>query len=147
MALRDWIGKGNHGAIHAISANDEVRHTPKIAKIAEIALAKPKNKLTSFITTVPSKAVFENLEQFRFDLIPEEIAAGSSEQELERVNNMAWELMKFDDLPFNEAIKLAAEIVVSCEVSACEAAYENVQALWNRLSGEFSEKRTNGLIE
>lgn len=147
MALRDWIGKGNHGAIHAISANDEVRCMPKIAKIAEIALAKQDNKQTVFTSAVASKTAYENLEQFRFDLIPAAIAEGSSEQELERVNNMAWEFMKFDELPFNEAIKLAAEIVVSCEVSACEAAYEDVQALWHRLSGGVSEKRTNGLIE
>lgn len=42
--------------------------------------------------------------------------------------------MKVDGLPFNEAIRMAAEIVVSCDVSACEAAYEDVQALWIRLS-------------
>jgi len=144
MALRDWIGKCNHGAIHAISANDEVRHPPKIATIAEIALAKPKNKQTAFTSAVASKAAYENLEQFRFDLIE---GSAASVQEVERVNNMAWEFMRVDEMTFADAISLAAEIVVSCEVSACEAAYENVQALWHRLSGEHSEKRTNGLIE
>jgi hypothetical protein len=84
------------------------------------------------------------LRQFRFDLIE---GTEDSEQEIGRVNNMAWEFMKVDAMAFAEAIRLAAEIVVSCEVSACEAAYEDVQALWHRLSGEHSEKRTNGLIE
>ena len=130
MALRDWIGKGNHGAIHAIYANDEVRCTPKIAKIAEIALAKQDNKQTVFRSTVASKA---NLEQFRFDLIE---GTADSVQEIDRVNNMAWEFMKVDEMAFADAIRLAAEIVVSCEVSACEAAYEDVQALWGRLSGQ-----------
>ncbi len=48
---------------------------------------------------------------------------------------MAWEFMKVDEMAFADAIRLAAERVVSCEVSACEAAYEDVQALWRRLSG------------
>ncbi len=135
MALRDWIGKGNHGAIHAIYANNEVRCTPKIAKIAEIALAKQDNKQTVFTSAVASKTAYENLEQFRFDLIPSAIAEGSSEQEIDRVNNMAWEFMKVDEMAFADAIRRAAEIAVSCEVSACEAAYEDVQALWRRLSG------------
>ena len=134
MALRDWIGKGNHGAIQAISANDKVRCMPKIAKIAEIALAKQDNKQTVFTSAVAAKTAYENLEQFRFDLIPAAIADGSSEQEIDRVNNMAWEFMKVDEMAFTDAIRRAAEIVVSCEVSACEAAYEDVQALWHRLS-------------
>ena len=72
------------------------------------------------------------LRQFRFDLIE---GTADSVQEIERVNNMAWEFMKVDEMAFADAIRLAAEIVVSCEVSACEAAYEDVQALWRRLSG------------
>lgn len=73
----------------------------------------------------------EVLRQFRFDLIE---GKENALQEIDRVNNMAWEFMKVDGLLFNEAIKLAAEIVVSCDVSASEAAYEDVQALWKRLT-------------
>ena len=86
----------------------------------------------------------EALRQFRFDLIE---GTADLVQEIERVNNMAWEFMKVDEMVFADAIRRAAEIVVSSEVSACETAYEDVQALWHRLSGEHSEKRTNGLIE
>jgi hypothetical protein len=71
--------------------------------------------------------------EFRFDLIE---GTADSVQEIERVNNMAWEFMKVDEMAFADAIRRAAEIVVSCEVSACEAAYEDVQALWRRLSGQ-----------
>ena len=73
----------------------------------------------------------EELRQFRFDLIE---GTEDAMQEIDRVNNMAWEFIKADGMPFAEAIKLAAEIVVSCEVSACETAYEDVQALWRRLT-------------
>ena len=73
----------------------------------------------------------EILNQFRFDLVEGSV---NSIQEIDRVNNMAWQFMKSDGLPFNEAIRMAAEIVVSCDVSVCEAAYEDVQALWIRLS-------------
>jgi hypothetical protein len=69
--------------------------------------------------------------EFRFDLIE---GTADSVQEIERVNNMAWEFMKVDEMAFADAIRRAAEIVVSCEVSACETAYEDVQALWRRLS-------------
>ena len=75
----------------------------------------------------------EALRQFRFDLIE---GTSDSVQEIDRVNNMAWEFMKVDEMAFADAIRRAAEIVVSCEVSACEAAYEDVQALWGRLSGQ-----------
>jgi hypothetical protein len=139
MALRDWIGKGNNVAIcaiPAISANDDQCHNLKIARIAEIALAKVNDKEDRSSDVNSINALPLNLEQFRFDLIPDAIAAGSSILELERVNNMAWEFMKVDGLPFNEAIRMAAEIVVSCEVSVCEAAYEDVQALWIHLQGE-----------
>ncbi len=139
MALRDWVGKDNNVAIYAIpaiSANDDQCHNLKIARIAEIALAKVDNKdgKSSDVNSINGLSL--NLEQFRFDLIPDAITTGYSIQEIERVNNMAWEFMKADGLPYNEAIKLAAELVSSCEISVCEAAYEDVQALWIRLSGE-----------
>ena len=75
----------------------------------------------------------EALRQFRFDLIE---GTADLVQEIERVNNMAWEFMKVDEMVFADAIRRAAEIVVSSEVSACETAYEDVQALWRRLSGQ-----------
>ena len=76
----------------------------------------------------------EALHQFRFDLIE-----GTEDlvQEIDRVNDLAWEFMKVDDFLFTEAIRLAAEIVVSCEVRSGEAAYEDVKALWRRLGEPF----------
>ena len=91
-----------------------------------------ENKPDNLNTVFPIYSL-EILNQFRFDLIEGSV---NSVQEIDRVNNMAWEFMKVDGLAFNEAIRMAAEIVVSCDVSACEAAYEDVQTLWIRLSGK-----------
>ena len=81
-----------------------------------------------------SDLVFKNLQQFGFDSLCKEIKEGCLATDLDRVNNMAWEFMKVDGLSYNEAIKLAAELVALCEISVCESAYEDVQALWIRLS-------------
>jgi len=70
---------------------------------------------------------------FRFDLMQDEIAAGQSDDELQRVNNMAWEFMQADGMAFDEAITLAAKIVIDGQKAACEAAYTDVMALFKRL--------------
>lgn len=77
--------------------------------------------------------VMQSLAHFNFDLMQADIDAGYPADELHRINNMAWEFMQVDRMAFDEAIKLAAEIVVFGQVTACEAAYENVQALFNRM--------------
>ncbi|MGB7479868.1 MAG: hypothetical protein WA924_06050 [Burkholderiaceae bacterium] len=69
------------------------------------------------------------LEQFRFDLVEDE----PNPAELHRVNNMAWEFMQADGMSFSEAIKAAAKIVAACDAADCEAAYEDVQQLWERM--------------
>ena len=113
----------------SVPANQNVnKHGFKEVESSGTVESKPDN----LNTTYPIDNL-EILNQFRFDLIEGSV---NSIQEIDRVNNMAWQFMKSDGLPFNEAIRLAAEIVVSCEVSACEAAYEDVQALWIFLSGE-----------
>ena len=112
-----------------VPANQNVnKHGFKEVESSGTVESKPDN----LNTTYPIDNL-EILNQFRFDLIEGSV---NSIQEIDRVNNMAWQFMKSDGLPFNEAIRLAAEIVVSCEVSACEAAYEDVQTLWIFLSGE-----------
>ena len=83
-----------------------------------------------------SDLVLNNLQQFGFESVRHEIQESCSAMDLDRVNNMAWEFMKVDGLSYNKAIKLATEVVASCEISVCEGAYEDVQALWIRLSGE-----------
>ena len=137
MALRDWIRQGSRAAIPAIpaiSANAAYVEAPTIAKIAGIALAKPTKSESASVATYAQDSIAVALRQFRFDLIE---GTADSVQEIDRVNNMAWEFMKVDDLPFTEAIRLAAEIVVSCKVKSGEAAYEDVQALWRRLGEPF----------
>ena len=136
MALRDWIRQGSRAAIPAIpaiSANDAYEEAPTIAKIAGIALAKPTKSESASVATYAQDSIAVALRQFRFDLIE---GTADSVQEIDRVNNMAWDFMKVDEMAFADAIRRAAEIVVSCEVSACEAAYEDVQGLWRRLSGQ-----------
>lgn len=80
-------------------------------------------------TSKPS-AVAQSLAQFNFDLVKTEIEAGHAADELHRVNDMAWEFMQVDGMAFQEAIRLAAEIVVSGQVAACEAAYADVMAVF-----------------
>jgi hypothetical protein len=72
----------------------------------------------------------EALDQFRFDLVQQEIDAGHPVDELHRVNNMAWEFMQADGMAFDEAIKLAGEVVADCQIAACEAAYADVMKLF-----------------
>jgi hypothetical protein len=137
MALRDWIRQGSRAAIPAIPAipaNDAYVEAPTIAKIAGIALAKPTKAESASVANYDQDSIAVALRQFRFDLIE---GTADSVQEIDRVNNMAWEFMKVDDLPFTQAIRLAAEIVVSCEVRSGEAAYEGVHALWRRLGEPF----------
>ena len=77
----------------------------------------------------------ELLKQFRFDLIQQEIANGHPAEELHRVNNMAWEFMQADGMAFEAAIQLAGEIVAHGQTAACEAAYADVMALFERIKG------------
>lgn len=72
------------------------------------------------------------LAQFRFDLIDEEIAAGHPSSELHRANNLCWEIMQSDGLPFAQAMEMAAEIVVACPPASCEASYRDVWMLWQQ---------------
>jgi hypothetical protein len=72
-------------------------------------------------------------ELFRLDLVRAEIEAGYPASELHRVNNMAYEFMQADDMGFNDAIKLAAEIIVCGQITACEAAYADVVKLFKKI--------------
>lgn len=87
----------------------------------------------------PVKPTAEVLCQFRFDLTDEDIAAdiaaGYPATDIVRVNNMAWEFMQHDGMTFSEAIREAAKRVTDYSIMECEAAYEDVQALWRRMKG------------
>lgn len=77
--------------------------------------------------------ILEKLRLFRFDLVAHDIEDGYPVDDLERVNNMAWEFLQVDAMAFSDALHLAAQIVTEC-VAASEAAYEDVRALWRRLT-------------
>lgn len=136
MALTDWIRK-RHGAaasaIAAIDASDSAAHAPKIAKIASIALANPMGTAAASDPDERRQRTVDALRQFRFDLVEANIAAGHPASDIHRVNNMAWAFMQEDGMTFSDAVHAAAQIVATCEAAACEAAYEDVQALWQRI--------------
>jgi len=91
--------------------------------IAKIALAKATNQNPEAVSALLAKFCFCD-------------TANEPEPELlTRINNMAWEFMQVDGMAFDDAITLAAEIVVHGKVAACEAAYADVRALWQRISG------------
>lgn len=74
------------------------------------------------------------LEQFRFDLVEADIASGAPAAELDRVNNLCWEFMDADGMPFDQALAVAVSIVVTCEPAPCEAGYTDVRQLWRELT-------------
>lgn len=82
----------------------------------------------------PIEASLKDLEPFRFDLVEIEILRGADAAELDRVNNLAFEIIQADRLPFAEAMRIAAEITVSTPPAECEAAYLNTRRTWNALT-------------
>lgn len=75
------------------------------------------------------------LSAFKFDLVEQDIAGGASAEELRRANNLCWHLMQADGLAFDEAMRIAAGIVVSCPPAQCKAGYDDPHELWRRLVG------------
>lgn len=67
-----------------------------------------------------------SIDLFRLDLVVGEIANGVDGGELARINNLTWEFMRFDNLSFDNAMQLAAEIVLVSEMSPCERNYIDV---------------------
>jgi hypothetical protein len=112
-------------AIPAIREAKALETTSENSQIARIALAK-----------------LDLLKQFRFDDVQADIADGYPAEELSRINNMAWEFIEADGMPFDQAIKAAAEIVTTCAAADCEKAYTDVMQLWERLKQGHPEKRS-----
>ena len=77
--------------------------------------------------------LLESLSLFCFDVVQKEIDAGYPAEEIHRVNDMAYEFMQTDSMPFGDAINLAAEIVVNLKTVPCEAAYKKTMELFKRL--------------
>ncbi len=89
------------------------------------------------------KPTVEILEQFQFDLVEQEIAAGAPVAELDRTNNLAWRFMEQEGMPFGQAIAVAASIVVACEPALGESEYTDVRSLWHELTGNQQSASTN----
>jgi hypothetical protein len=128
MALADLMKKGfltSATATPATPATHKRGSRPTVATVAVVAVTKLPN----------FKALFNarSLDQFRFDLVQSDIDSGYPADDTHRVNNMAWEFMQADQMAFDEAIKLAAEIIVNGKWSACERAYVDVLTLFMRL--------------
>ncbi len=100
---------------------------------------------TNDLQVIEGKAeLLSRLEQFQFDLVEAEIAAGAPAAELDRTNNLAWEFMQADALPFEQAMAIAASIVVACEPAPGEQEYTDVRSLWHELTGNQQATSTNG---
>lgn len=131
-------GRGNPSTVATVAtvavANDwkSKLFNPTVATVAVAKLPKVKNAHLPAKQKLP---LADTLALFRFDLVQQEIADGHPADELNRVNNMAFELMQADGMAFDEAIKLAGEIVAHGRIAACEAAYVDVMALFKRLGG------------
>lgn len=136
MPLVDLIRKRATGAEAkanwAIQANHGNDGGLKLARLAPIALAPTTNG--GLAKPEAKENILDLLRLFRFDLMAHDIEGGYPAANLERVNNMAWEFMQADGMAFSDALHLAAQVVAECDVAASEAAYEDVRALWRRLT-------------
>jgi hypothetical protein len=136
MALVDLIRKRATGAEAkanwAIEANHGDDGDLTLARLAPIALAPTTNDVLA--KPQARENVLDLLRLFRFDLVAHDIEDGYPVDDLERVNNMAWEFMQVDGMKFSEALHLAAEIVTERDVVVSEAAYEDVRALWLKVT-------------
>lgn len=105
------------GMIDLLETERENVHASSATTAGQAGMARlPKTRSLRFL-----------LKQFDFD-------ACENRPELNRINNMTWEFMQVDGLYFHEALTLAAEIVVHCEVAACEAGYVDARMLWERIN-------------
>lgn len=102
-----------------------------VASAAGVAVANRINSISETNKQTADEKLIEQLRLFELERVDEYT---EDREAIVRVNNMAWEFMQVDGMTFKEAITLAAEVVVNTQVSACEAAYEDVQELWKRLT-------------
>ncbi len=98
--------------------------------------AVPQKKTIQAIETGSVDELLIRLEPFRFDLVAADIAAGAPAAEIDRTNNLCWEIMRADKLPFNQAMAIAASVVVTCDPTPVEFNYQDVRQLWLELKGD-----------
>ncbi len=94
----------------------------------------PQKKTIISTEVAPTGDLLNILAAFRFDLVEVDIAAGAPAAELDRTNNLCWEIMQADGLPFDQAMAIAASIVVTCESVPGESEYTDVRKLWRDLT-------------
>lgn len=139
MALRDLIRKRTPGAgaiaSSAIPAIEGQIHPPKIARLAGIALANSPEAKSVSAANDARQTDIEALRPFQFDLVEADIEAGYPASEIDRVNNLTWHLMEADGMAFDDALRIAADIVATCDPAPCEQAYRDVRQLWRRITG------------
>ncbi len=123
-----------------LNHDGSIRATGPIDSLASLKPSLQRNK-TAIVEHLRLRAA---LEQFRFDLIELEIADGADAAELDRVNNLCWQIIQHDQLPFDRAMQIAAEIVVACGPAPGEERYQDVRALWHELTGNQQATSTNG---
>ena len=118
--------------VHLDGSELVLRGDPQAVRVAANRLRPHKPLIIEYL----------RLQQFQLDQVKEDIADAYPADELTRVNNLCWEIMTHDGLPFDQAIKAAAEIVATCAAVECEKAYVNVLQLWERLKQGHPEKRS-----
>lgn len=126
----------SNGAIKASGDAAAVSHWTPLIRAQKNEILCLLKQLDGGAGIEETNSLLNKLRPFRFDLVAQEIDAGFDQSELAGVNNMAWEFMKIDGLSFDVAIRLAADIVAHCGVTASEAAYEDVQALWEKIKAQ-----------
>lgn len=138
-------GAAKHGVQLMLASNGAIKVSGDAAAVSHWTplIRKQKDEILRLLKqpvgaakSEQTNSLLNKLGLFRFDLIAQEIDAGFDQSELAGVNNMAWEFMKIDGLSFEEAIRMAAEIIAYCGVTVCEAAYEDVQALWEKIKAQ-----------
>ena len=104
--------------------------TPDLQNLAKVAQRSAMTGSCGVAVSRQRNRATAQLNRFALD----ECAADPEASVIARINNMAFEFMVADGMEFDVAIRTAAEIVANCAVAVCEASYEDVQALWRRIS-------------
>ena len=126
--LEDCRAKGIE--IYLVNGSLKIRGDIELVRQLTPELRKRKAELLQYFEAEAANdtvhALLQRIEAFGFD-------DSHGMAETTRVNNMAWEFMQVDGMPFSEAIRTASDIVSHCHAAVCEAAYDDVRTLWERL--------------
>jgi len=68
-----------------------------------------------------------------FDLAEADVEAGFSVSDIDRVNNLCWHIMEAERMAFADALRIAADMLVTCDPAPCERAYRDVCNLWRQI--------------